>query len=113
MIGSATALTQFARQMGATIGVTVMGVIVNHGLPPGIGDGGRGRDGPPAARVARQALADALKPAFFAAVCVSALVWVIAVVGVKEVPLRRSVDEVAAAEAAAGTPATPAVDSDV
>ena len=32
-IGSATALTQFSRQMGATIGVPVMGVIVNHGLP--------------------------------------------------------------------------------
>src|SRR5204862_5967658 len=28
-IGSATALTQFSRQMGATIGVTVMGAIVN------------------------------------------------------------------------------------
>jgi hypothetical protein len=32
---------------------------------------------------------------------------------VKELPLRRSLDEVAAAEAAAGTPATPALDSDV
>ena len=32
-IGSATALGQFSRQMGATIGVTVMGLIVNHGLP--------------------------------------------------------------------------------
>ena len=32
-IGAATALTQFARQMGATIGVTLMGVIVNRGLP--------------------------------------------------------------------------------
>ena len=35
-IGSATALTQFGRQMGATLGVTIMGVIVNHGLPPGV-----------------------------------------------------------------------------
>ena len=33
-IGSATALTQFARQMGATIGVTIIGAIVTHGLPP-------------------------------------------------------------------------------
>ncbi|MEI8105343.1 MAG: hypothetical protein WCH31_05840 [Actinomycetes bacterium] len=32
-IGSATALTQFSRQMGATVGVAVMGVIVNTGLP--------------------------------------------------------------------------------
>ena len=30
----ATALTQFSRSIGATIGVTVMGVIVNQGLPP-------------------------------------------------------------------------------
>ena len=42
MIGSATALTQFARQMGATIGVTVMGAIVNHGLPAGVAVPGEG-----------------------------------------------------------------------
>jgi EmrB/QacA subfamily drug resistance transporter len=34
-MGSATALTQFARSIGATVGVTVMGVIVNLGLPKG------------------------------------------------------------------------------
>ena len=32
-MGSATALTQFSRQIGATLGVTLMGVIVNQGLP--------------------------------------------------------------------------------
>src|SRR5207248_1188230 len=32
-MGSATALTQFSRQIGATLGVTIMGVIVNQGLP--------------------------------------------------------------------------------
>src|SRR5207302_4027523 len=32
-MGSATALTQFSRSIGATIGVTIMGVIVNQGLP--------------------------------------------------------------------------------
>src|SRR5262249_58220573 len=42
LIGSATALTQFGRQMGATLGVTVMGVLVNHGLPPGVAAGGEG-----------------------------------------------------------------------
>ena len=113
MIGSATALTQFSRQMGATIGVTVMGAIVNHGLPPGVGNINEGATVHRLPEFARQALADAIKPAFFAAVCVSALVWVVAVAGVKELPLRRSLDEVAAAEAAAGTPATPALDSDV
>ncbi len=52
-IGSATALTQFGRQMGATIGVTVMGVIVNHGLPAGVSADAEGsaiHRLPPAAR---------------------------------------------------------------
>src|SRR5256885_5724459 len=34
-IGSATALTQFGRQMGAAPGVTIMGVLGDHGPPPG------------------------------------------------------------------------------
>jgi EmrB/QacA subfamily drug resistance transporter len=108
-IGSATALTQFSRQMGATIGVTVMGAIVNHGLPAGVG----GTEGigihrlPPAARAG---LADALHPAFLVAACVAAVVWLIAVLYVKEQRLRRSLDEVAAADAAAGTPATVELD---
>ena len=76
-IGSATALTQFCRQMGATIGVTVMGVIVNDGLPPGA-DGGAGVGDPPPAAGAREALADALHPAFLAAARRPLLVWVIA-----------------------------------
>jgi EmrB/QacA subfamily drug resistance transporter len=102
-IGSATALTQFARQMGATIGVSVMGVIVNAGLPPQASSetGVALHRLPPALR---EALASALKPAFLAATVVALLVWVIAVTWVKEVPLRRSVERVAAAEAAAGTP---------
>jgi len=104
-IGSATALTQFSRQMGATVGVTIMGAIVNHGLPPGVG----GSEGiglhrlPPAAR---ETLANALHPAFGLAAAVSAVVWLIAVLWVKEQPLRRSLDEVAAVDAAAATPAT-------
>jgi EmrB/QacA subfamily drug resistance transporter len=108
-IGSATALTQFSRQMGATIGVTVIGAIVNHGLPPGLG----GSSGigihrlPPAGR---QALAGALRPAFFVAACVSLAVWFVAVIWVKEQPLRRTLDEVSAVEAAAGTPAASPLD---
>jgi MFS family permease len=93
-MGSATALTQFARSIGATVGVTVMGVIVNQGLPPGVGNGGAEGAAvhrlPPALRAD---LADALHPAFGAAACVSALVWVVAFFGVKEVPLRSSFDE--------------------
>jgi EmrB/QacA subfamily drug resistance transporter len=102
-IGSATALTQFSRQMGATIGVTVMGAIVNHGLPSGVG----GSEGigihrlPPASR---QSLADALQPAFLLAACVAVVVWLIAVLWVKEQPLRRSLDEISVVEADAGAP---------
>jgi MFS family permease len=108
-IGSATALTQFSRQMGATIGVTVMGAIINHGLPPGVGGAeGVGIHRLPAA--ARDGLASALRPAFLVAALVSAFVWLIAALWVKEQPLRRSLDEVAAADAAAGTPATAKVD---
>ena len=108
-IGSATALTQFARQMGATIGVAVMGVIVNAGLPPEAakGEGVAIHRLPPGLR---ESFASALKPAFLAATCVAVLVWVIALVWVKEVPLRKSVDGLAAAEAAAAAPNPGGVD---
>jgi EmrB/QacA subfamily drug resistance transporter len=104
-MGSATALTQFARSIGATIGVTVMGVIVNHGLPAGA-QGGEGLTHrlPPALRAA---LADALHPAFIAAAVVSVLVWIIAIIGVKEVPLRRGFDEAALQEAAVESSGAP------
>jgi predicted MFS family arabinose efflux permease len=104
-IGSATALTQFGRQMGATLGVTIMGVIVNHGLPAGVAAGGEGgtiHRLPPALR---RGLAGAIHPAFLVAACAAAAVWVIAVVFVKEQALRRSLDEVAVVDAA-GAPVT-------
>jgi EmrB/QacA subfamily drug resistance transporter len=110
-IGSATALTQFGRQMGATLGVTVMGVIVNHGLPEGVAAGGEGAAVHRLPPALRDGLADAIHPAFLVASCIAAAVWVIAVVFVKEQPLRRSLDEVAALDASAGTPATAAVES--
>jgi EmrB/QacA subfamily drug resistance transporter len=111
-IGSATALTQFARQMGATVGVTVMGTIVNHGLPAEARQRSAGltlHRLPPLLRIA---FAHALRPAFLAATIVTILVFAIAVVGVKEVPLRRTLDEISPADAAAGTPATAGVDSE-
>jgi EmrB/QacA subfamily drug resistance transporter len=91
-IGSATALGTFSRQIGATVGVTVMGVIVNHGLPAGAtaGDGIAVHRPPPGLR---EALAAAITPAFFAATVAALLVWMIAVLWVKEVPLRRTVDD--------------------
>jgi EmrB/QacA subfamily drug resistance transporter len=111
VIGSATALTQFGRQMGATLGVTIIGVIVNHGLPSGAGDaelGGIHRL-PPASR---QALANAIKPAFAAATLVSLCVFFISLKYVKEQKLRRSLDEISVVDAAAGAPATAGVDSE-
>jgi EmrB/QacA subfamily drug resistance transporter len=102
-MGSATALTQFSRSIGATIGVTVMGVIVNQGLPKQLH---RSADSvavhrlPPALR---DDLANALHPAFFVAACLAVVVWVIVIVGVKEVPLRSGFEdagEVAAVDAA-------------
>ncbi len=106
-IGAATALTQFARSIGATIGVTIMGVIVNQGLPAAARNGNEGLGVhrlPPALRTA---LANALHPAFLAAACVSAIVFVIVIVFVQEVPLRRSLEEMPVAEElAAGAPDT-------
>ena len=92
-MGSATALTQFARSIGATVGVTIMGVIVNQGLPStlhGAADGVTVHRLPPALR---DDLANALKPAFLAAACVAVLVWLIALLGVKEVPLRSGFED--------------------
>jgi EmrB/QacA subfamily drug resistance transporter len=99
-IGSATAMTQFARSIGATLGVTIMGVIVNQGLPAGAQNGQVGIHRlPPALRVA---LANALHPAFLAAACVSALVFVIVIFGIEDVPLREGFDDVPAVEPVAG-----------
>jgi hypothetical protein len=95
--------------MGATIGVTVMGAIVNHGLPPGLG----GSEGIGIHRLpfgAREALAAALRPAFLVAACVAVVVWFVAVTWVKEQPLRRSLDEISVVEADAGAPATAEID---
>ncbi len=89
-LGSATALTQFARAIGATLGVALMGAIVNQGLP----EQARGRTVvhrlPPALR---EQLAAALHPAFAAAVGVCVVVLVLVLVGIREVPLRRGFDD--------------------
>jgi predicted MFS family arabinose efflux permease len=90
-IGSATALTQFMRSIGSTIGVTAMGVIVNHGLPKGSHlDRQAVHRLPPHLR---QALADAMHPAFLAGTGVCVVTWVIVAIWLKEVPLRRELEE--------------------
>lgn len=82
-----------------------MGAVVNHGLPSGASGAGEVAVIHRLPPVLRQALSDALNPAFVAATVVALLVWAVAVLGVKEVTLRRSVDDVAGVEAAAAAPA--------
>jgi EmrB/QacA subfamily drug resistance transporter len=107
-MGSATALTQFSRSIGATLGVTLMGVIVNQRLPANVrAEGAVIHRLPPAGRAA---LANALHPAFFAVVVVCGLVFLISLLWVREVPLRRGVGEVTVGDEASPQPAaTPAL----
>jgi EmrB/QacA subfamily drug resistance transporter len=100
-MGSATALTQFSRSIGATLGVTLMGVIVNQQLPASVRGHGTAIHRLPAA--GRVALAHALHPAFLAAAGLCAIVFVISLLWVREVPLRKGVED----EAAVGDEASP------
>jgi EmrB/QacA subfamily drug resistance transporter len=89
-MGSATALTQFTRSIGATIGVTLMGVIVNHGLPAGstLGSGTVHRLPPHL----RETLANALQPAFLMASLLCLVTLTVVLLWLKEVPLREEVE---------------------
>jgi EmrB/QacA subfamily drug resistance transporter len=90
-MGSATALSQFSRSIGATLGVTLMGVIVNQRLPAGASlEGATIHRLPPAGR---EALANALHPAFLLAALLCVLVLVISLLWVREVPLRQGLEE--------------------
>jgi EmrB/QacA subfamily drug resistance transporter len=109
LIGAATALTQFARQMGATIGVTVIGAIVNHGLPRGVSVG-KATEIHRLAPGERLSLARAIHPAFLVTAIAALGVCLVSVRWVKEQPLRRTLDEVSAADQAAGNPANASLD---
>jgi MFS family permease len=89
-LGSATALAQFSRAIGATLGVTLMGVIVNQGLPPGAQNGTVVHRLAPDLRVD---LAAALRPAFLAAAVLCAIVLVLVAFGMRETPLRRGFED--------------------
>jgi EmrB/QacA subfamily drug resistance transporter len=102
-LGAATALGQFARAIGATLGVTLMGVIVNQGLPAAARDGAVVHRLPPALRAD---LAHALQPAFFAAFCICIIVLGLVAFGMRETPLRKGFEET---ELALPEPRTPAV----
>jgi EmrB/QacA subfamily drug resistance transporter len=93
-IGAATALGQTSRAFGATLGVAVMGVIVNRHLTPNIeatftNGAGVGH----VSQAVRANLQAALHPAFLFAAGAAGLLFVVVLFGVHDVPLRRSVDE--------------------
>jgi EmrB/QacA subfamily drug resistance transporter len=103
-MGAATALTQFSRSIGATLGIAIMGVIVNQGLPPAARRQGVALHRlPPAARAQ---LADALHPAFLAAAVACAIVLVLVALFVQEAPLRRGFEDVAIGDEASPQPGT-------
>ena len=103
-MGSATALTQFARSIGATLGVTLMGVLVNQRLPGNLrAEGTRIHRLPQAGRVA---LADALHPAFLAAAFVCGVAFIISLLWVREVPLRAGLEEVTVGDEPSPQPGT-------
>jgi EmrB/QacA subfamily drug resistance transporter len=101
-MGSATALTQFSRSIGATLGVTLMGVIVNQRLPASVrGEGTVIHRLPLAGRVA---LANALHPAFLLAAVLCGLVFLVSLLWVREVPLRKGLEGVPVGDEASPQP---------
>src|SRR5215218_10001893 len=99
-LGAATGATQFFRQIGGTLGVTVMGAILAAGLPAGaaVASGGDGAAG--AGESGRAALAHAIHPVFV--IGIPLMVVTLALVAlVPERPLRRAVREEGAEAVAA------------
>jgi EmrB/QacA subfamily drug resistance transporter len=93
-IGAATALGQSARAFGATLGVAVMGLIVNQHLPPHIAASiTTGQSVDHLGYAVRVNLEHALHPAFLFAAGAAALLFFVVLWGVHDVPLRRSVEE--------------------
>jgi EmrB/QacA subfamily drug resistance transporter len=93
-VGTATALTQSSRSLGAAFGVAIMGVVVNQNLPLHAGKQLlAGEHVGTLARSSRLTLEHALQPAFALTAVCAALLFVVAFRGVHDVALRRSVDE--------------------
>jgi hypothetical protein len=93
-MGSATALVHFARSIGGTLGVTIMGAIAARDLPRGAGV--RGPLPKHLPFFVRHDLAVAIRPAFLFAACVCFAALALVVVGLREEPLRQSVEDLPA-----------------
>ena len=98
-VGSASSLVAFLRSMGGTIGVTVLGIVLSHrvsallGVPASGASSGTSDlsqlDGAAAAAV-RAAYGDAIGRVFLIA-AIGSILTLVAVVFIKEVPLRTTV----------------------
>jgi MFS family permease len=103
-MGSATALTQFARSIGSTLGVTLMGVLINQNLPASVSTNGVALHRLPEA--GRAALANALHPAFFFGLILCAFVFVISLLWIGEAPLRTELEGVTVGDESSPQPGT-------
>lgn len=89
-LGATTAFLQFSRLLGAALGVTLFGVIVNFGLTD-VPERLRQFQG--ATPASRRQLAAAMSPAYMVGAFACLLMWLLVLVAVKQRPLRQSLDE--------------------
>jgi EmrB/QacA subfamily drug resistance transporter len=91
-LGAATGATQFFRQIGGTLGVTVMGAILAAGLPTGsaVASGGQGAAGP--GEAGRATLAHAIHPVFVIGIPLMAVTLALVAL-IPERPLRKGTRE--------------------
>ncbi|MES1247562.1 MAG: MDR family MFS transporter [Actinomycetota bacterium] len=100
LVGSATALMVFSRQLGAALGVAGMGALVNSRLPAGTRLDPTKLGSSASGGLTGSVLAHAITPAFLVTACVAALVFPLALWGVEQVNLRRVVEVEAPAQSA-------------
>ena len=120
-VGSASALVAFLRSLGGTIGVTVLGIVLSHRVTGLLGGSTAGASDlatldATAAAAVRAAYGDAIGRVFLIA-AIGSVLTLVAVLFIKEVPLRTTVGrepEAApvAVPATAATTATPAATVD-
>lgn len=111
-VGAASSLVAFLRSLGGTVGVTILGVVLDarvtalSGTSSGLG--GLATDSPARAEAVRAAYGDGLALVFGIA-AIASLVTLVAVLAIREVPLRTTVGpEPAAARPVTDRVGTPA-----
>ena len=110
-VGAASSLVSFLRSMGGTVGVTVLGVVLNQRVSTLLGESTSSATGTgdlssldsAAAAAVRVAYGDAIGLVFLVA-AVASLMTLVAVLFIREVPLRTTVGQ--APEAVSGPPET-------